>query len=206
MATITRKTDRRTIYTHTFIKEGLLKLLEATPFDKLTVTSLCKEAEITRATFYLHYDDLSAVIDELINEALQLANTNPTSDFLTDVKKMLHLINEQTDLETLQAHTYLLPPCQRIADHPKYHVLFTDEMLSGYILKKIIQTKKNEFVKDVTQHYALCEKEAEMLFLFILHGAYAINKSMQWKKDETWFAVQAKLITFMLGGYHALEK
>ena len=68
-----RKTDRRTLYTRQVVKDALLELLEKNPYDKINVTLLCRQAEITRATFYLHYADLNEVLDEVIAEALDLA-------------------------------------------------------------------------------------------------------------------------------------
>ena len=52
---IVRKTDRRTVMTKGMIQDALLELLQNTPYEKITVTALCKQSEITRATFYLHY-------------------------------------------------------------------------------------------------------------------------------------------------------
>jgi hypothetical protein len=51
---IVRKTDRRTVMTKGMIQDALLELLQNTPYEKITVTALCKQSEITRATFYLH--------------------------------------------------------------------------------------------------------------------------------------------------------
>ena len=64
----TRKTDRRTIYTRNTIKDALLELLADTTFDRITVTALCKQAEITRATFYLHYDDIYDMLHKIEDE------------------------------------------------------------------------------------------------------------------------------------------
>ena len=55
-----------------------LELLQKYPFPKVTVTAICKKAEITRATFYLHYMDIYALLDAILEEALHLSeNTNP---------------------------------------------------------------------------------------------------------------------------------
>lgn len=67
-----RKTDRRTIMTKGMIKDALLELLQNTPYEKITVTALCKQSEITRATFYLHYNNIDNVLDELLDDALRL--------------------------------------------------------------------------------------------------------------------------------------
>ena len=51
----THRTDRRTRYTRQAIKEILLEELKTKPYSKITVTEICKKAEMNRGTFYLHY-------------------------------------------------------------------------------------------------------------------------------------------------------
>ncbi len=47
------------------IKDALVYMLEKTPLDDITVTALCETAKINRATFYYHYDSVSAVFVEV---------------------------------------------------------------------------------------------------------------------------------------------
>ena len=53
-----QKTDRRTRYTCQTIKDILLEELKTKPYSKITVTEICKKAEMNRGTFYLHYYDI----------------------------------------------------------------------------------------------------------------------------------------------------
>ena len=57
MSEKTRKQDRRTRYTRQTIKDTFLEIVKAQKsFTKITVTAeICKNAEINRGTFYLHY-------------------------------------------------------------------------------------------------------------------------------------------------------
>ena len=48
-----KKQDRRTRYTRQTIKDTFLELLKQKSFTKITVTEVCKNAEINRGTFYL---------------------------------------------------------------------------------------------------------------------------------------------------------
>ena len=50
METKVRKEDRRTKYTRQAIKDTFLALLEKKSFSKITVTEICKLAEINRGT------------------------------------------------------------------------------------------------------------------------------------------------------------
>ena len=70
MAEKTRKEDRRIRYTRQIIKETFLKLLAKKSFTKITVTELCRIAEINRGTFYLHYYDMEDVLDDILNDML----------------------------------------------------------------------------------------------------------------------------------------
>ena len=63
-----KKLDRRTKYTKNIIKESLLKMVKKKPFEKITVTEICKMCEINRGTFYIHYCDLYDVLDDLLDE------------------------------------------------------------------------------------------------------------------------------------------
>ncbi len=52
-----RKEDRRVKYTKLAIREAFLSLLDEKPLDKISVTEICKRADINRGTFYSHYTD-----------------------------------------------------------------------------------------------------------------------------------------------------
>ncbi len=201
-----KKTDRRTLYTKMVIKDALLELLATNDFEKITVTAACKQAEVSRATFYLHFDDLTAVLDECLADALKIADAaggNPNTDML----KMLHMIaSGEFDTEMLQANDTLLPACQRAADLPKYRPLFLDSGLSDYIIKKMFQAEKERTVPILMEYCCLSKAEAEMLFSFVIYGAFSVNKSMGWNKDRKWYEIQGVLIRFILGGLDVLKK
>lgn len=199
----TRKTDRRTIYTKNVIKDALLKLMEKKQFDQITVAALCRQAEITRATFYIHYDNLTVVLNELLEDALQTTE-HESSNLNSNMLKMLDFITSQRNLTTLEQYDTLLPICQRIANQPKYRVLFLDESLSAYIIKKIYVTERDKIVPLLINQCHLSHKEADKLYLFVIYGAYEVNKSMHWEKNKEWYQLQGSLIRFILGGLDAL--
>ena len=199
----TRKTDRRTIYTKNVIKDALLKLMEKKEFDQITVAALCRQAEITRATFYIHYDNLTVVLNESLEDALQTTE-HESSNLNSNMLKMLDFITSQRNLTTLEQYDTLLPICQRIANQPKYRVLFLDESLSAYIIKKIYVTERDKIVPLLINQCHLSRKEADKLYLFVIYGAYEVNKSMHWEKNKEWYQLQGSLIRFILGGLDAL--
>ena len=85
-----RKEDRRSKYTRMIIKDTFLELLKEKSYDKINVSQICKNAEITRTTFYLHYSNLDEVFFETLDEALEISKNsvkleeNKQIDIFTD--------------------------------------------------------------------------------------------------------------------------
>jgi len=75
-----KKENQRIILTKRLLQEGLLRLLETKRLDKISVTELCREAGINRATFYNHYSspqDLLADMEVQMTEELDQLMTYP---------------------------------------------------------------------------------------------------------------------------------
>ena len=184
---IVRKTDRRTVMTKGMIKDALLELLHNTPYEKITVTALCKQSEITRATFYLHYNNIDAVLDELLDDALRLTELDAIQTLPSAISN--RIIENKKNSEEMNPDA-LLPACQRAASNPKYRILFLDESLSHHMLRKLYQTQKTQRIPEIMKAYHVNEWEAEKIFLYILHGNFAVNKSLGWEKNEDWYHIQ----------------
>ena len=189
MSTTPRKTDRRTLYTRQVIKDALLELLGQEPYNRLNVTMVCRQAEITRATFYLHYSGLDEVLDEVIGEALELAEeAGDPSDYETRMQRLMQVLSGGP--QALRGNEQALPPCQRIADHAKYRALFVDDSLSYYVIRKIYLTERDSSVPGIARQAGVTEEDADRLFIMTLYGLYFVNRSMRWEKDDSWYRMQ----------------
>ena len=58
-----QKENQRIALTKKLLQEGLLRLLEVKTLDKISVTELCRESGINRATFYNHYNSPQDLLD-----------------------------------------------------------------------------------------------------------------------------------------------
>ena len=64
-----RKMDRRIAKTKKAVKEAYLQLLrEKSDYRQISVKELVDRADVNRSTFYLHYYDIDAVFEQLIDE------------------------------------------------------------------------------------------------------------------------------------------
>ncbi|WP_458458780.1 TetR/AcrR family transcriptional regulator [Pseudobutyrivibrio sp.] len=187
----TRKTDRRTLYTRTIIKEAFLKLIGEMPYDKINVSKICTEAEVSRATFYLHYDNIDCVLDSVLDDALLFSESGEGNfiDLINTVGKKEVDINEP-----------ILPACQRIADSDKYHDLFMDSQISDHIIHKIGKHEHDAVIPELMKRGNMNESEAEMVFKFILHGSFAVNRTLGWNKNDSWYKFQHLISNFVNGG------
>lgn len=197
-----RKTDRRTLYTRNAIKDALLEAMREKPFERITVTEVCRLAEITRATYYLHYQSLTDVLDDALDDALHIAESKTPRD----EEDLLNLSRRLAGIPAnqLQANDSLMPVCQRAASLPKYRVIFRDETISGYVVNHIYQSQKQRFVRSFSRQFHLGEKESQMLALFIINGSFSVNKALGWQKDANWYQIQALLLRFLCAGYEGI--
>lgn len=97
------KGNRRTLYTKKVIKESLIELLKTKEIHQVTVTDICKKADINRGTFYTHYKDafdlLQSMEDELFDQILRYIKEIPVEEYNSLLLlKVLELIKENKDL------------------------------------------------------------------------------------------------------------
>lgn len=62
--------DKRIRKTKKYLKDTLIRLLDDLPFEKITVTNLCEEADISRITFYSHYSDKYDLAEDIFQDMI----------------------------------------------------------------------------------------------------------------------------------------
>lgn len=62
---------RNAVRSRRLICDALLELLDEKPLEKITVTDIANRADVSRGTFYLHYESVSDVISELQDNYIQ---------------------------------------------------------------------------------------------------------------------------------------
>ena len=89
-----RKLDRRARYTRQTIRGTLLELMAEKPFSRVTVTELCKRAEMNRGTFYLHYRDVYDMLSQVEDAIFQEFNEILDKNFAPDNEAALYSVLE----------------------------------------------------------------------------------------------------------------
>lgn len=86
------KSDERVRYTRARIQSVFLEFLSKKDLSKITVTDICRQAEVNRTTFYNHYMDIYDLLDKTENDILESTRKQ---------WKLLHPKNSVHALETL---------------------------------------------------------------------------------------------------------
>lgn len=182
------KMDRRTRYTIGLIKDAFLTLIDQEPFYKITIAKICRTAEITRSTFYLHFSSMTDLINEIIDDALLLSCDS-------------RAIKE----EYLKENESLLPVCQRIGDSPRYRRLLMDPDLSEYIIGRIKKHEYQYVVPEIMNKTNLPKEIAESLFTYMIYGSFAVNRNHHFSKDSGWKKDMEVLNRFTDAGYKSFS-
>lgn len=69
--TADKKMNRKRAYSQRVIQEAFLELSKTTLISKITVTDICRVADVNRTTFYSNYDDISALVESIVSELHQ---------------------------------------------------------------------------------------------------------------------------------------
>lgn len=194
---ITRKEMTRML-----LKEGLLSCLKNYSFESITVTLLCKTSGITRSTFYLHYSNIMEIVDDLVDDAIAYSKPGMVdNNNLQTIARTLSSASDSVSLrEAYDSIFDRLPLCQRIIRRKKYLPLFLDEQISEYVLKRIIQCEKDRQGLVMAEALGVSFDVGVSIFLFLVHGLYAVNKQYKWSQSDQWLEAQRIIFEFAYRG------
>ncbi|MCM8610365.1 MULTISPECIES: TetR/AcrR family transcriptional regulator [Lactiplantibacillus] len=184
--------DRRTIYTVNVIKDSFLELIQDKPYSKISIKEICKVADISRSTFYLHFKSINDVLNTILDDAIKM--TSP------DYLKISNF-----SIDYLKENESLIPACQRVGSSEKYRKLLLDPELTEYIVGRIMICERNRVVPAIQEKTGLSKEDAETLFLYTLHGSFVVNRANQFRKNNKWYHDVQLINNFTLNGYNALN-
>lgn len=84
------KKDLRVVKTIGHLQAALLHLLEQKPLEKISISELCKIANVNRGTFYLHFQD----IEELFSHYFQEITDDLRSAYYEPYELTNHVIED----------------------------------------------------------------------------------------------------------------
>ena len=185
-----KKTDRRTLYTQSVIKESFIKLLHKKHIGKITVTEICKLAEINRATFYIHYHDPYDLMEKL--EAEQAAK------LVDALSELLHDDAINTNIFDLPRHIRSTIQADAVT------ALLYSHPSGGNMQKHLFDGLAAILEPKFMSWFGFTKHEARAVFTFTFSGYYAVDRYLHNSgptpaETENIMGIIAKMVSVGLG-------
>lgn len=170
---------QETKYTNTTVlmDETLIKLLNTKTIDYITVKEICQVAEVNRTTFYLHYESINDLLEEVaeyINQKF-LAYFEKNNDFISNINTLpleeLDLINDK----------YLRPYLTFIKDNKKVFQASFNNPINMKSIDKYSSLEKH-IITPILDRFDIPVSTRKYLVGFYLNGIIAIIKI--WLEDD----------------------
>lgn len=147
--------NQRVVISKRMLKDALLSLLKEKRLMDITIKELCDRSGINRSTFYRHYDNVSELLDEIIDDiaSLVIATSNAS---LNDPGNTI---------------SYLNSVLMFFRDHVEYDPLISSENFTMDILAKKIE---EEMIRSLPIKNS---RHQRYLVRYLMSGSYGIIKS-----------------------------
>lgn len=101
-----KKLDHRIVMTRRLFRQALTELLRQKPLQGITVKELCQKAGVNRGTFYSHYTDIFALMEQIerevseeLSQALEeFTSRNPESSPVSVYASILQFFRNNSDI------------------------------------------------------------------------------------------------------------
>lgn len=187
MPPITDSSDRRIVRTRRMLKEALISLMEEKDFEDITVQHIAERANINRATFYAHFEDIYALLAYIIKEGFMEVLNKRISDKKLNEEEAAHprtLIIAVCDfLDELSRQCESKPVCRPCE-------AFLEANVKEVLREILLQRLKYTIIKEV-------ELQATLLSWTIYGAAWERQARHQTTEPEVFVERVLPFITLM---------
>ena len=160
---------RSSIRSKNLIKKALAKLVHEKDISKITVSDIIREADISRGTFYAHYSDVHAVVEQIESE---------------EMKNLIEFV-ERFGFERLvtEVDVFIENICAYLSrDVEYYRMIAQSNILNNFIWRLVNVYFENLLEYTMSILNATDRDEAELYIIYITSGAKTIVLS--WLNGE----------------------
>ena len=171
------KSESKYFNTAKKMDKALISLLEEKSFEYITVSEICKRAEVNRSTFYLHYEN---TID-LLNETARFLLDDFAAYFNVDVENITNKFKENSlDELNFISDEYLHPYLSYIKEN---RIAFSTVLLHSvsFGFNEIFQRLYDNIFNPILERYNYPTADRKYAMMFYLNGITAIV--IEWLKD-----------------------
>jgi len=133
--------DRRIRKTKSNIKRSLIELLKEKPINNISVTELTELADISRKTFYLHYNSIYEAKEDIDNDLITQLNT-----IISSISRESHSLN------TYDIYSFFKQVNDITKKHSELVSYFISNTKQSSLYMKVKQILKNSILEWVNQN------------------------------------------------------
>ena len=169
------------------IKDAFLCILNKKEYISITITDICKEAHISRGTFYSYFKNTREIVDELFDDALNNVGNVPLDNICC--KEM--------------GKSY--PLCCFLRENKKYQPLFFSDSLYTLAIDRAVERQKDRFLNCMQEKISLEKEMLEDILHFQITGCMSVCKRRLKMNDEKWDSHRCNIDNFVKGGLDRLK-
>lgn len=174
------RVDSRPIKTKKSIKQALLIMLKEKDISNITISELASCANVSRKTFYLHYKDISQILEDIKSDLQNLFDDSIMKDRKVGFRvRTLNFINNIV---------------QRVNEEEDYYALMASSEYAKIIFNPIEDRLKEEFLYALDTETNLNQDLKECLIDFMIGGI--VNSILKWANKPSGIspAEQSKIL------------
>lgn len=195
----------------TAIKEALLRVMRSRTLDSVSVAELARQAQVSRTTFYAHFNSVYEVFQALIGD--YMADVQSLDGRLSDMRP--HAPRTYPDSNgvadgpgearpSCRTDCIAIPYCQKIRSAGKYAPVVADPRFLPELLRSDHSIDR-EFFSERLAGSSLSRRQIKALCVFQMNGCHALATSGLASEGD-WPELQETIDAFIDGGITALGK
>lgn len=165
--------------------EALHALLQHKQLSDISVSELARKANVSRSTFYVHFDNVADVFDKAVREG------DPRTASISEGLGIVRCTDKDKT-----------PFCESLRCRGKRTAMMHDPHYLNALFSNNNLTGKRLYI-DHLKHAGLSAYVAEAIYRFQLSGCYAAATANDYT-DEEWTNCRTALDTFIRAGMEAL--
>lgn len=140
-----KKEYRSAVRSRKWIRQAFMELLREKELEKITVTDIVKRADINRSTFYAHYKDIYALVeeieDEIVSSSIELLSEMKYHNVFKDPLPFLRAITKPLE-ENQELYKLLGQSVFTQEQLEKLKKIFTDHIMTSTEIPEEVRYSK----------------------------------------------------------------
>lgn len=164
------KSESKYFNTASLMDEALLLLLEKKPFEYITVKEVCEKAGVNRSTFYLHYETMTDLVSECLNNATKQMQDKYAQESRVDQIDFQSCPLEELNLITPQ---YLKPYLEFVKENKKLFLIVISQPMV-FCADQSFSEMYHGIFSPIFDRYHFPDWEKKYRISFYMNGLWAI--------------------------------